>query len=192
MSNGYDPEKTIEEIASKLSETLPAAEARKMARELVNKQGITKIANGSCPLGGTSPMACMFCPFGHMTHCHHPLTCEEAKCSRYLQEREAAGEESTSTKELFDVECCAGTGHTVREGGGHVNLVVLNKKAHSKFLVAYDIWLDGKERPPRAVAAICDSCARERKKPLFALARDGDKTSIYRIPVAELGDWSLE
>ena len=27
-------------------------------------------------------------PYGHMTECHYPLTCEEARCSHYLQELE--------------------------------------------------------------------------------------------------------
>ena len=33
----------------------------------------------------TTPMSCMFCAYGHMTECHHPLDCNEArivgKCS---------------------------------------------------------------------------------------------------------------
>lgn len=43
--------------------------------------GIVKIKAGECPLHGTSPMACQFCPVGHMTECHYPLTCIQAKCS---------------------------------------------------------------------------------------------------------------
>lgn len=25
----------------------------------------------------------MFCPYGHLTECHYPLSCEEAQCSHY-------------------------------------------------------------------------------------------------------------
>jgi len=40
----------------------------------------------SCPIGAVSPMACMFCPYGHMLECHHPYTCEEAECNHYVEE----------------------------------------------------------------------------------------------------------
>lgn len=45
----------------------------------------------SCQLYGNqkmSPIFCMTCPYGHMTECHYPLTCEEAHCSHYLRECE--------------------------------------------------------------------------------------------------------
>ena len=48
--------------------------------------GIKKVLEGRCPRGATSPLACWFCPFGHATECHFPLTCEEAKCSHYQKE----------------------------------------------------------------------------------------------------------
>jgi len=31
-------------------------------------------------------MAAMFCPYGHMTECHYPMTCTEAECSHYQAE----------------------------------------------------------------------------------------------------------
>ncbi len=43
----------------------------------------------NCPMSNNdrvSPMECMFCPYGHMTECHYPLDCYEAKCSHYLEE----------------------------------------------------------------------------------------------------------
>ncbi len=43
--------------------------------------GIARIAAGECPLKANSPMACQFCPVGHMLECHAPLTCDQAKCS---------------------------------------------------------------------------------------------------------------
>lgn len=48
--------------------------------------GIGRITRGECPSKETRPMACMFCPYGHLLHCHHPYTCEEAKCSHYQKE----------------------------------------------------------------------------------------------------------
>lgn len=68
---------------------IPEHEARDMARQQINSMGSTKTMRGNCPLGGTNPMACMLCSFGHMTECHYPLTCQEAECSHYRQEMEA-------------------------------------------------------------------------------------------------------
>ena len=60
----------------------------KIPKEFREKMGAWKTLNGECPIGRTSPMACMFCPYGHMTECHYPLDCEEAECSHYQQEME--------------------------------------------------------------------------------------------------------
>lgn len=59
------------------------------AEKIGGPTGIGKIDRGECPTGATSPMACMFCPYGHMLECHFPLTCEEAECSHYLREIES-------------------------------------------------------------------------------------------------------
>lgn len=67
------------------------------------------------------------------------------------------------SEELWNIQCCSGTGHTVRDGGSHINIVCLNKKGFSQFMVAYDIWLDGRKRPPRATAILCDNCMREKR-----------------------------
>ena len=40
----------------------------------------------NCPMNDNEqvpPMRCMYCPYGHMTECHHPFTCDEAECSHY-------------------------------------------------------------------------------------------------------------
>ena len=50
--------------------------------------GIGKIERGECCRGFLTPIACMFCPNGHMLECHFPHTCEEAQCSHYEQELE--------------------------------------------------------------------------------------------------------
>ncbi len=81
-------------MTSEISDALVAAgaspdDARFQAEKVVNSQGILKVATGECPVGALSPMACMFCSYGHMTNCHYPLTCEEAECSHYQAEMEA-------------------------------------------------------------------------------------------------------
>ena len=56
--------------------------------------GVGRITRGECPVGAFTPMGCMFCEYGHMLECHHPMTCEEAECSHYEQEmEEEPGEE---------------------------------------------------------------------------------------------------
>lgn len=95
-------------------------------------------------------------------------------------------------QQLWNVECCSGTGHTIRDGGNHINIVVLNKKAFSPFLAAHDFWFDGKERPPKAAAILCDACMRERCEPFWAVGKDEDGGPIYRVPVCELGEWVYE
>ncbi len=51
--------------------------------------GFLKIQEGYCPVNAKNPMACMFCQFGHMLECHHPMTCDQAECShlaKYMEE----------------------------------------------------------------------------------------------------------
>ena len=93
MTNDFSVSKAIEDTARVLEDAgMPAEEARRQAVEQVNSMGATKTLTGACPVGGANPMACMFCQYGHMTHCHYPLTCEEAKCSHYQAELAAEGE----------------------------------------------------------------------------------------------------
>jgi len=47
--------------------------------------GIGKIGRGECELRARSSAACMFCSYGHLLECHHPLTCEEARCSHWAE-----------------------------------------------------------------------------------------------------------
>lgn len=63
-----------------------------MAQEKHYPMGADLTMSGDCPMGAWLPMACMFCPYGHMTECHYPMTCEEAMCSHYERELEAEGE----------------------------------------------------------------------------------------------------
>jgi hypothetical protein len=61
-------------------------EVKRVEEKLIANMGITKIREGRCPQGATSPMACMFCGFGHLAECHYPKTCAEARCSHYMQD----------------------------------------------------------------------------------------------------------
>lgn len=53
-----------------------------------NLIGLNLIKAGKCPAGKTSPMACMFCPTGHMTECHYPHTCDSEHCHHYNNEKD--------------------------------------------------------------------------------------------------------
>ncbi len=44
--------------------------------------GFIKIKEGYCPVNATQPTACMFCQYGHLMECHHPMTCEQTKTSK--------------------------------------------------------------------------------------------------------------
>ena len=93
MNNEFNVAKSVADTARVLEDAgMPAEEAKRQAAEQVNSMGVTKTLQGDCPRGGTSPMACMFCQYGHMTFCHYPLTCDEAECSHYQAELEAEGE----------------------------------------------------------------------------------------------------
>ncbi len=65
-------------------------DSRKMVAEIEKHSrfptGIGRIELGECEAGGLNPMACMFCPCGHMLECHFPYTCEEVECGHYQQE----------------------------------------------------------------------------------------------------------
>ena len=45
--------------------------------------GVDLIRDGKCPINATNPIACTFCPFGHMLECHWPMNCEEAQCQHF-------------------------------------------------------------------------------------------------------------
>lgn len=45
-----------------------------------------------------TPVAAMFCPYGHMLECHYPMTCEEAECEHYKRDIEAEMEQGDPTE----------------------------------------------------------------------------------------------
>lgn len=57
--------------------------------------GIVKIRTGTCPRNpkATSPLACTFCPTGHLLECHFPQDCATAKCSHLYKYDEKRQEE---------------------------------------------------------------------------------------------------
>lgn len=90
--NGVDPAKMKQELTETLVKTgVSREEAEEMAARQIDSMGVVKIYTGNCPINAFSPMACMFCEFGHMTECHYPQTCSEAECSHYQQELAAEG-----------------------------------------------------------------------------------------------------
>jgi len=87
----------VAEMKKELSEKLigsglPEEEANQVASREIDSMGVVKTRTGQCPLGISTPTACIFCRWGHMIECHHPLTCEEADCSHYQAERIDVGE----------------------------------------------------------------------------------------------------
>lgn len=51
-------------------------------------QGIDLIKEGKCPIKVATPIGCTFCRFGHMTECHFPKNCEDARCSHWEASKE--------------------------------------------------------------------------------------------------------
>jgi hypothetical protein len=82
-ANLKEQEEALVKILAK--EGISEPEAREAAHKQLWSMGSTKTIMGECPIGGLSPVSCMFCEFGHMTECHYPLDCEEAQCSHYQQ-----------------------------------------------------------------------------------------------------------
>jgi len=60
-------------------------ESRKNIEELEAQTGkptgIGQIERSECPVCAFDATACTFCLYGHMLHCHYPMTCEQAGCS---------------------------------------------------------------------------------------------------------------
>ena len=71
--------------------------------------GLRLIEQGRCPLGCVHPMACWTCPVGHATECHHPHTCEEARCG-HLQQETTEEEFDDLDADLDGEGCCPSCG----------------------------------------------------------------------------------
>jgi hypothetical protein len=59
-----------------------------MAEAKAYPMGMELIQHGACPIEAVNPIACWFCSYGHATECHHPMTCEEARCSHFQGEED--------------------------------------------------------------------------------------------------------
>lgn len=89
---------------------------------------------------------------------------------------------------LWDCLCCAGEGHTIKEGGRHINLVMLEKKAEWPYLAAINFLVPGSEKYPLTSAVVCDRCLREKREIKYAMAgiEGKDGAEYYRVPLEEL------
>lgn len=57
-----------------------AARVRQVEKLTGRCAGITLIMENMCPKGQNSTDACVTCSTGHLSLCHHPQTCAEARC----------------------------------------------------------------------------------------------------------------
>lgn len=99
-------------------------------------------------------------------------------------------EDATEAK-LRDCLCCAGEGHTIRDGGRRINAVQLKKKAGWPYLAAMNFEVPGSENHPLAMALVCDRCMEDKAEIKYAMAgRPGpDGEAVYeRVPLEQLKD----
>jgi hypothetical protein len=59
---------------------------------MIYPTGFAVISAGACPINARSALACVTCPFGHMTECHHPHDCLRANCSHLRRQLAAESE----------------------------------------------------------------------------------------------------
>lgn len=45
--------------------------------------GIELFKSGKCPNPIPPFIGCMLCPYGHLTECHYPYTCDSDMCHHY-------------------------------------------------------------------------------------------------------------
>lgn len=95
---------------------------------------------------------------------------------------------SPAEKNLFAAPCCAGEGHTVQEGGSHINLVQLEKLATWPYLAAMNVLVPGSEHHPLAMAVVCDRCLEAGAEIKYAMKGEpGVGGEVYtRVPLGEL------
>jgi hypothetical protein len=94
---------------------------------------------------------------------------------------------------LWDETCCCEPdgGHLIREGGSHINLAMLKKKADWPYLAAMNFLVPGAKENPLAMAVVCDRCLDEKREIRYAIGgRPGNngQAEYFRVPVDELED----
>lgn len=95
----------------------------------------------------------------------------------------------SDTDKLWDCLCCCGEDdHTVRQGGSHINLIVLKKLAKWPYLAAVNFMVPGSAKYPLASAVVCDRCLNEKREIKYAMAgvEGPDGAEYYRVPLSQL------
>lgn len=89
---------------------------------------------------------------------------------------------------LWDCLCCCGEDHTVREGGSHINFVMLRKLAKWPYLASVNFLVPESAKHPLANAVVCDRCLEEKRKIKYAMAgmKGEDGAEYYRVPKTDL------
>lgn len=98
-----------------------------------------------------NPMKAFFCEFGHMTECHYPLHCREAKCSHLASYENSFGENDDDYIPELGPCCACG-----KIGSGVRNIIMLHYRAPVPGTgwgcITCGLNANG------AVAVLCDDC----------------------------------
>ncbi|MHA1315152.1 MAG: hypothetical protein ACTSRB_14715 [Candidatus Helarchaeota archaeon] len=82
ISIRLDEKKSVHELRQELAERLKKRFPRKKMKNLY-EEAVRMTPYLECPKlkkkRRTGPWACMTCPYGHLTECHYPMRCEEAR-----------------------------------------------------------------------------------------------------------------
>jgi len=94
----------------------------------------------------------------------------------------------SDSDKLGDCLCCCGNDHTVRQGGNHINLIVLKKLAKWPYLAAMNFMVPGSAKYPLASAVVCDRCLNEKREIKYAMAgvEGPDGSEYYQVPLSQL------
>lgn len=96
---------------------------------------------------------------------------------------------SGGDERLWGCLCCAGEGHTIKDGGSHINIVTLKKLAKWPYLAQMNFLVPKSKDYPLASAVICDACLEAKKEIKYAMAGvkdDNGEAKYYRVPLDEL------
>ncbi len=99
----------------------------------------------------------------------------------------------TSQEQLFNSPCCAGDGHTIRQGGSHINIITLRKAPTWPYLALSNFLVPESKHHPLACAVVCDSCLIAKKEIKYAMAGVDNNGGVryYRVPLIELREPEL-
>jgi len=92
------------------------------------------------------------------------------------------------SRKLWDCPCCAGEGHTLRQGGSHINIIPLRKLAKWPYLAVTNFLVPESTKYPLACAVVCDRCLEEGQELKYSMAavERQDGAEYYRIPITQL------